>query len=249
MFAPAVMEALTPSLASSTYENGAWTSRQSHWWTGLEHTLHKNFLMIGQPVVERLFASRLDKTQTLFDTRCVSIEEGPSSVTLTTDNRDHPVIRSRYVVGADGARSTVRHLMGISFTGTKPEMVWTVLDTFIDTDFPRADEIVTFQCNGQSRVSWIPRERGMARFYSLLDPDVDKTQANSEAFIREHMSPHRIDFVKTEWFSTFESKQARIASIAWHDSPGSLARAHTNPPPSYPPPIQLQMHKDPSIRY
>lgn len=205
-FQPAVADATFNTLASSTYENGAWTSRQSHWWTGLEHTLHKNFLMIGQPVVERSFFSRLQTTKVLFDTRCVAIDESDASVRVTTDNKDHPVIRSKYVVGADGARSTVRSLLDISFTGTKPEMVWTVLDTFIDTDFPRADEIVTFQCNGQSRVSWIPRERGMARFYSLLDPGQDKNQENSEAFIREHMHPHRIDFVKTEWFSTFESK-------------------------------------------
>lgn len=162
--------------------------------------------MIGQPVVEKIFASRLQTAQTIFDTRCVSIEESPMSVKITTDNEDHPVICSKYVVGADGARSTVRNLMGISFTGTKPEMIWTVLDTFIDTDFPLADEIVTFQLDGKSRVSWIPRERNMARFYTLLDPDQEKTQENSEKSIRAHMHPHRIDFVKTEWFSTFESE-------------------------------------------
>lgn len=195
-----------PVQASSTYENGAWKSRQSHWWTSLAHTLHKNFLMIGQPVVEAAIASRIQQARILFDTRCVAVDEGATSVRVTTDHKDHPVIRGQYLVGADGARSTVRSLMGISFTGTKPEMVWTVLDTFIDTDFPRADEIVTFQHNGQSRVSWIPRERGMARFYTLLDPEQEKSQANSEASIREHMRPHKIDFVKTEWFSTFESE-------------------------------------------
>lgn len=196
----------TKSTASSTYENGAWTSRQSHWWTGLEHALHKNFLMIGQPVVEAAIASRLEHADRtiLFDTRCVAVAEDATSVLVTTDRAEHPLVRAKYLVGADGARSTVRGLLGISFTGTKPEMVWTVLDTFIDTDFPRADEIVTFQHRGQSRVSWIPRERGMARFYTLLNPDQPKTQANSEASIREHMRPHKIDFVKTEWFSTFE---------------------------------------------
>lgn len=192
--------------ASSTYENGAWISRQSHWWTGLEHALHKNFLMIGQPVVESAIASRIQKAQIFFDTRCVSISEEATSVSVTTDHEDHPLIRGKYLVGSDGARSTVRNLMGISFTGTKPEMIWTVLDTFIDTDFPRANEIVTFQHQGQSRVSWIPRERGMARFYTLLEPDQEKSQANSEASIREHFQPHKIDFVKTEWFSTFESE-------------------------------------------
>lgn len=189
--------------------------------------------MIGQPVVERSFFSRLQTTQVLFDTRCVAVDESSSdSVTVTTDNRDHPAIRARYVVGADGARSTVRGLLGIGFAGTKPEMVWTVLDTFIDTDFPRADEIVTFQCNGQSRVSWIPRERGMARFYSLLDPDQDKNQENSEAFIREHMRPHRIDFVKTEWFSTFESESFFLPNLHPKPNPHAYHPGHALFPPS-----------------
>lgn len=77
------------------------------------------------------------------------------------------MIRSRYVVGADGARSTVRTALGINFTGTKPEMTWAVLDTFIDTDFHVCSEIVTFQLNQESRVAWIPRERDLARFYVL----------------------------------------------------------------------------------
>lgn len=164
--------------------------------------------MIGQPVVESAIFSRIQNAEDkiFFDTRCVAIHEDDASVTVTTDSATHPLIRGKYLVGSDGARSTVRKLLDISFTGTKPEMIWTVLDVFIDTDFPRADEIVTFQHQGQSRVSWIPRERGMARFYTLLDPEQEKSQANSEASIRAHMAPHKIDFVKTEWFSTFESK-------------------------------------------
>ncbi|RYP63970.1 hypothetical protein DL771_009005 [Monosporascus sp. 5C6A] len=118
-------------------------------------------------------------------------------------------VRGKYAVAADGARSTVRSALNISFTGTKPEMVWMVLDTFIDTDFPVCSEIITFQLNGQSRVSWIPRERGMARFYVLQEGET--TQERAENSIREHLAPYRVDFMKTEWFSTFDVKE-RIAS-------------------------------------
>ncbi|RYP07592.1 hypothetical protein DL765_009093 [Monosporascus sp. GIB2] len=118
-------------------------------------------------------------------------------------------VRGKYAIAADGARSTVRSALNISFTGTKPEMVWMVLDTFIDTDFPVCSEIITFQLNGQSRVSWIPRERGMARFYVLVEGET--TQERAESSIREHLAPYRVDFVKTEWFSTFDVRE-RIAS-------------------------------------
>ncbi|KAI8960216.1 FAD binding domain-containing protein [Daldinia sp. FL1419] len=191
---------------SSTFSEGDFKSRQSHWWTSLEHCAHPNFLMIGQSVVEQVLKNELDSS-VCYQERVVSISENKDGVTLSTDCGRK--VHSQYAIAADGARSTVRRTLDISFTGTKPEMVWAVLDTFIDTDFPLCSEIITFQLRGQSRVSWIPRERGMARFYVLLDGEI--TQKRAEDSIREHMAPHRIDFVKTEWFSTFDVKE-RIAS-------------------------------------
>ncbi|KAI1391856.1 FAD binding domain-containing protein [Hypoxylon trugodes] len=191
---------------SSTFSEGEFKSRQSHWWTSLEHCFRPNFLMIGQPVVERVLKDHLD-VPICYQERAISITETDDDVVLITDQGRK--VRSNYVIAADGARSTVRRALNISFTGTKPEMVWAVLDTFIDTDFPLCPEIITFQLKGQSRISWIPRERGMARFYVLLDGKI--TQKRAEDSIREHMAPHRIDFVKTEWFSTFDVKE-RIAS-------------------------------------
>lgn len=191
---------------SSTFADGDFKSRQSHWWTGLEYAQRKNFLMLGQPVIEKALADHLT-TPVCFGERVVAIAEDNTGVTTTTDRGR--TIRSKYAVAADGARSTVRRELGLAFTGTKPEMIWAVLDTFIDTDFPVCPEIITFQLNGQSRVSWIPRERGMARFYVLLDGEI--TQGKAENSIRAHMAPHRVDFKRTEWFSTFEIKE-RIAS-------------------------------------
>ncbi|KAK7745593.1 hypothetical protein SLS62_009770 [Diatrype stigma] len=191
---------------SSTFAEGDFKSRQSHWWTSLEHCLHRNFLMIGQPEVETALLGRLFMAPVRYGEKVVSISETESGVSVTTDLGR--TVRSKYAVAADGARSTIRHALDIGFTGTKPEMVWAVLDTFIDTDFPVCSEIITFQLNGQARVSWIPRERGMARFYVLLEGEI--TQEKAENSIREHLAPHRVDFVKTEWFSTFDVKE-RIA--------------------------------------
>lgn len=199
---------MTLHAASSTFAEGDFKSRQSHWWTSLEHCLHRNFLMIGQPEVETALLGRL-KTPVRYGEKVVSISETESGVSVTTDLGR--TVRSKYAVAADGARSTIRHALDIGFAGTKPEMVWAVLDTFIDTDFPVCAEIITFQLNGQSRVSWIPRERGMARFYVLLDGQI--TQEKAENSIREHLAPHRVDFVKTEWFSTFEGPSAFFLSF------------------------------------
>ncbi|KAI1969396.1 hypothetical protein LOZ53_006719 [Ophidiomyces ophidiicola] len=189
---------------SSIFTKGEFTSRQSHWWTGLQHVLHKNFLMIGQPVVEQLLAAEL-KDSVWFNERVESVRENESEVEVTTSRR---VVRGTYCLASDGARSMMRQALGITFTGTKPEMTWAVLDTFIDSDFPRCPEIITFELNGESRVAWIPRERNMARFYILLDGEI--TEEKSKASIKQHLAPYRVDFTRTEWFSTFEVKE-RIA--------------------------------------
>ncbi|KAM0277091.1 hypothetical protein ACHAQH_006099 [Verticillium albo-atrum] len=191
---------------SSTFADGEFKSRQSHWWTSLKHTHRKNFLMLGQPLVEKALSIRM-KSSVVYGEHVTSITESDQDVVLETSGGRK--VRSRYAVGADGARSTVRTALGINFTGTKPEMTWAVLDTFIDTDFPVCSEIVTFQLNQESRVAWIPRERDLARFYVLLDGEI--TEERAKESIRAHMAPHRVDFVWTEWFSTFEVKE-RIAS-------------------------------------
>lgn len=143
--------------ASSTFANGEFISRQSHWWTGLKHCHRPNFLMIGQADIERALESKLT-IPVHRNHEASKIEE------FSIDGEDfvrtefpNTVVISKYAVGADGARSIVRSQLNIPFEGTKPNMIWHVLDTFLDTDFPVAPEIITFQVNGQARVSWIPR--------------------------------------------------------------------------------------------
>jgi 2-polyprenyl-6-methoxyphenol hydroxylase-like FAD-dependent oxidoreductase len=161
--------------------------------------------MIGQPVVEEILTQRLKElaTSVHYSENVTGIKESDDSVSVSTDLGRK--IHAKYAVAADGARSTIRSTLGISFTGTKPEMLWAVLDTFIETDFPVSPEIVTFELNGEARVSWIPRERGMARFYVLLKGG-EVTQERAENSIREHLAPHKVEFKKTEWFSTFDGE-------------------------------------------
>lgn len=188
-------------LASSTFGAGVFKSRQNEWWVGLQHCLHKNFLMIGQPVVEKMLSDRLGSV-VHYGEKVVAITEDESSVEVVTDAGR--VVTAKYALGADGARSFSRSAIGATFTGTKPEMLWAVLDVFIETDFPRCAEIITFELDGQSRVSWIPRERGLCRFYVLLDGEV--TLERSQESIKEHMAPHSVEFTKVEWYSTFDGK-------------------------------------------
>ncbi|CAM5999992.1 unnamed protein product [Sphagnum balticum] len=70
----------------------------------------------------------------LYNTEVKSVEDGPD--TATTNCADL-IIKSRYIVAADGAHSSIRKKLGIKFQGEKPNMRWAVLDSFLKTDFRR----------------------------------------------------------------------------------------------------------------
>jgi phenol 2-monooxygenase len=46
------------------------------------------------------------------------------------------VVRAKYVVGADGARSKVREAIGCTLAGDQANHAWGVMDVLASTDFP-----------------------------------------------------------------------------------------------------------------
>ncbi|XPS96781.1 hypothetical protein M3J09_006036 [Ascochyta lentis] len=199
---------------STTYADGVFTSQQSAWWNAIPHTFYNNLLMIGQPFIERHLTSHIDVPIHYAEPALsFSHTTAPVGVTVQTSRR---TVKAKYCIAADGARSFVRRELGIGWEGAKPNMVWAVLDCWIDTTFPVTREIVTLQSEGEARMAWIPRERGMQRFYVLLDGEI--TLEKTKASIRKHMAPHTVDFTHIEWFSKFEIKE-RVASTLLHPTP------------------------------
>jgi 2-polyprenyl-6-methoxyphenol hydroxylase-like FAD-dependent oxidoreductase len=195
-----------PCKTSSVWADGQFVSRQSSWWDSLRGCFHKHFLMIGQSYVENALDNRLNdagravRRQTAVTD--VSIQDGICVTSLA----DNSVIRSRYVIGADGPRSVVRDSFGIGFEITRPEITWAVVDGVIETDFPKVPEIIVFQTD-TSDVAWIPRERDIDRFYVRIDKR-NYTFEEIMDRIRRAVSPHHIEFKSIEWTSGFSVKES-----------------------------------------
>jgi 2-polyprenyl-6-methoxyphenol hydroxylase-like FAD-dependent oxidoreductase len=85
------------------------------------YNLHFWQHILAQLVMRHL--ERLPNAAVLFNHRVTALAQDSSGVTLTVESPDGPVqMRSGWVVGTDGARSTVRHLLGLPFEGhTWPE--------------------------------------------------------------------------------------------------------------------------------
>ncbi|CAG8016720.1 unnamed protein product [Penicillium salamii] len=85
-------------------------------------------------------------------------------------------VRSKFLVGADGAHSVVRRSMGLKLEGESSDHIWGVVDLVVDTDFPDIRRRCAIHSPAGS-VMVIPRERiatgdYLTRLYVQVPGDV-----------------------------------------------------------------------------
>ena len=79
-------------------------------------------------------------------------------------------VKARYVVGCDGARSTVRKSIGRELHGDSANHAWGVMDVLAVTDFPDVRCKCLIQSAHEGSMLIIPREGGyLVRLYVELD--------------------------------------------------------------------------------
>ncbi len=200
---------------SSVWEGGKFISRESSWWEQLEGCFHKHFLMIGQSYLEKLLDEKLKEigAAVIRSTTIENIEINMAGCLTTLSNGER--IQSHYVIGADGARSYVRNHFKIPFEIIRPQMIWAVIDGIIDSDFPKAPEIIVFQTE-TSDVAWIPREGKIDRFYVRMDAK-EFTSEDVIKKINDAMQPHSLKFKEIVWFSRFSVKESVAEKFFIHD--------------------------------
>lgn len=125
-------------------------------------------------------------------------------------------VRAKYVVGCDGARSTVRRSLGRELTGDSANQAWGVMDVLAVTDFPDIRFKSLVQSAGEGSILIIPREGGyLVRIYVELDklnPDerVSARNITVEQLIdaaRRILHPHSLDVKEVAWWSVYEIGQ------------------------------------------
>ena len=89
-------------------------------------TAHPYTLGIPQPVTDRLLAERAAELGTEIRRGCELVGLSQDDDGATVELADGTQLRSRYLVGCDGGRSTVRKLLGVGFPG-EPASVDTLL--------------------------------------------------------------------------------------------------------------------------
>jgi phenol 2-monooxygenase len=142
-------------------------------------------------------------------------------------------VRSRYVVGADGARSGVRTAIGRSLSGDRANHAWGVVDLLPSTDFPDIRFKSAIQSSDAGSILLIPREGGhLARLYVDLGTVTEQNRATIRhmstdevlAVANRVLSPYTISAAEVVWSSVYEVAQ-RI-SDAFDDGAGRGYEPH-----------------------
>ena len=123
------------------------------------------------------------------------------------------IVNAKYVIGADGARSGVRHAIGGSLKGDMSYHAWGVMDVLAETDFPDIRKKCAIQSEDGGNILHIPREGNhLFRMYVDLgevdEDDNGKVRETSIETIIERakaiIHPYSLDVRDVAWHSVYE---------------------------------------------
>jgi len=182
-------------------------------------TRYPYLLFLDQSVTERLMTEHLESF-------CVRVERGVElmrfrqgsaglEATLRYANGAEESIRPSYLIGADGAHSTVRHGLDIAFTGKTFEQTFLLADLHADTEWPD-DEFHIF-ASGEGIATLFPMGGGRTRLIAdkrvtlgaLPDNAADSSDKNAAPTldecraIIERRIHHRVTATNLQWSSYF----------------------------------------------
>ncbi|HEY1542510.1 MAG TPA: FAD-binding monooxygenase [Xanthobacteraceae bacterium] len=169
------------------------------------------------------------KLEPYYARRVITVEPAPGGdaneprrVTVTLERLDPghegqtETIKARYVVGCDGARSTIRASIGRELHGDSANHAWGVMDVLGVTDFPDIRCKCVIQSAHEGSMLIIPREGGyLVRLYvELARLDVGERVANRNITLDELIAkaqrilkPYRFDAKEVPWWSVYEIGQ------------------------------------------
>jgi len=180
-----------------------------------EQTPYAFVAMVPQDVTERLLASELRRRggAVEYETRFASAEEDGESIRATLDRKGEPIeIRASFVVGCDGAHSTVRHQLNIPFEGAAYKDSFVLADVETNDAFP-ASELEL--CPSEfGPVAIFPMSATRRRIVASIDEVED--EAPSLPLVRRLLAeraPAGIEALSLGWSSYFRIHHRHVVRL------------------------------------
>lgn len=190
--------------------------------------------MIHQPSVEAALRASLaerapDALRTGWEMTSFAQDDTGATAQFTTPQGERPV-RSRWLVGADGARSPVRKACGITFEDLGFEEPWLVVDVLVD-DPARLPSANLQVCDPARPTTCVLMGEGRHRWEFMILPGETPEAISSPASVQRLLAPWNVDgAVRIERTAVYTFR-ARIAE-QWRKGRVLLAgdAAHQTPP-------------------
>lgn len=158
------------------------------------------------------------------------------SVAMTDHNGAAVTAKSKYIIGADGGKSSVRQIAGIPFIGEKSAFNWIRIDAVINTDMPESRiGFGAIESATHGNVLWVALDHGRSRIGFALPKTLYEKYGDSipEEVVKQEaikaMAPFKIEFVSIDWWTLYSIGQ-RVAETFQHRDRVLLAgdAAHTH---------------------
>ncbi|EXJ63595.1 uncharacterized protein A1O5_11356 [Cladophialophora psammophila CBS 110553] len=124
-------------------------------------------------------------------------------------------LAGEYLVGADGTRSIVRHLSGISSTTDSTALRWVRIDGVVETDMPDSREgFATLESPTHGNVLWAALDHGRSRVGFALSREMmarygetmTQEQAIDEAKLA--LKPFALEFKCVDWYTVYNVRHS-----------------------------------------
>ncbi|MEV0479098.1 rifampin monooxygenase [Streptomyces sp. NPDC050508] len=203
-------------------------------WPDRLDTAHPYGVATPQPVTERLLHERAVElgTEIRRGWEVVGLSQDEAGVTVESADGTH--LRSRYVVGCDGGRSSVRKLLGVGFPG-EPATVETLLGEMEVTEDPTTIAAVVEEVRKtQLRFGVSPGENGVWRVVVPADgvaedrataPTLDKFKQQLRAVAGTDFGVHSPRWLSRFGDATRQAERYRVDRVLLAGD-----AAHIHPP-------------------
>ncbi|CZR68335.1 related to 2-polyprenyl-6-methoxyphenol hydroxylase and related FAD-dependent oxidoreductases [Phialocephala subalpina] len=137
-----------------------------------------------------------------------------SAVVGAVGSKEVRTLRSKYIIGADGGRSKLRHLSGIPFIADNTTYRWVRIDGVVKTDMPDSRiGVASIESPTHGNVLWVPLDHCRTRIgfalsaemYEKYGEHLTEAQAVEEAIAS--VAPFSLEFETVDWFTLYNIQQ------------------------------------------
>lgn len=190
--------------------------------------------MIHQPLVEGILRGAFANEKNVALKTSWALKEfveADSCVRSTIETPNGPIsVTSRYIVGADGARSPVSNAAGIDFEDLQFDEPWLVIDMIVH-DASRLPQVNLQICDPMRPTTCVLMGSGRHRWEFMIKPGETAEQVLEDGFIAKLMTPWNVADAVTLERKVVYRFNAKVAR-QWRKGPVLLAgdAAHQMPP-------------------